>query len=146
VRLRLEEIKSRVEEGGRLEALLRIMIHVRERGRSVDERGFQMLRRICAEHPDGRKMPISQLRDIIKEQVFLMEIDQERALEALPRLLPTAQLRHTVVDAAQQLLDMRETPHPDEHARFHQVKQLLGLETEPPTRAKEPDGAHRQAG
>jgi hypothetical protein len=26
---------------------------------------------------------------------------------------------------------MRGTPHPDELARFHQVKQLLHLETEP---------------
>ena len=53
VRTRIEEIKSRVEEGGSLEALIRIMIHVRESGRSVDERGFQMLRRIGKEHRDG---------------------------------------------------------------------------------------------
>jgi hypothetical protein len=131
VQKRLDEIKSRVGEGGVFEALLRIMIHVRESGRSVDERGFQMLRKIGNEHPDGRKIPMSRLRDIIKEQVFLMELDKERALEALPRLLPTTQLRDAAVEAAQQLLDMRGTPHPDELARFHQVKQLLHLETEP---------------
>ncbi len=147
VRKRLEEIKSRVEEGGNVEALLRIMIHVRESGRSVDERGFQMLRKIGKERRDDERISLDRFREILKEQVFLMELDRERALAALPKLVPTEQSRRTVVEAAQQLLDVHGTPHPDELARFHQIKLLLGLETEPATRAKEPGGApHRQAG
>ena len=75
VRMRIEEIKSRVEEGGSLEALIRIMIHVRESGRSVDERGFQMLRRIGREHREGERVSLDRFREILKEQVFLMELD-----------------------------------------------------------------------
>jgi hypothetical protein len=146
VRTRIEEIKSRVEEGGSLEALIRIMIHVRESGRSVDERGFQMLRRIGKERREDERVSLDRLREILREQVFLMELDGERALAALPELVPTAQLRRTVVEAVQQLLDMRGTTHPDELARFNQIKRLLDLEPEPTTRAKEPGGAHRQAG
>src|SRR3954471_24636373 len=70
VRKRLDEIKSRVGEGGVFEALLRIMIHVRESGRSVDERGFQMLRRIGREHREGEQVSLDRLREILKEQVF----------------------------------------------------------------------------
>jgi hypothetical protein len=147
VRMRIEEIKSRVEEGGSLEALIRIMIHVRESGRSVDERGFQMLRRIGREHREGDQVSLDRFREILKEQVFLMELDSERALAALPRMVPTAQLRRSVVEAVQQLLDVRGKPHPDELARLHQIKQLLGLEAEPHSREKEPGGSpHRQAG
>jgi hypothetical protein len=147
VEKRLEEIKSRVEEGGSVEALIRIMIHVRESGRSVDERGFQMLRKIGKERREGEQISLDRFREILKEQVFLMELDRERALAALPRLVPTEQSRRTVIEAAQQLLDVHGTPHPDELARFHQIKLLLGLETEPATRAKEAGGApHRQAG
>jgi hypothetical protein len=62
VRTRIEEIKSRVEEGGDVEALLRIMIHVRESGRSVDERGFQMLRRIGKERRDGGRRSTGSAR------------------------------------------------------------------------------------
>ena len=138
VRMRIEDIKSRVEEGGSLEALIRIMIHVRESGRSVDERGFQMLRRIGREHREGEGVSLDRFREILKEQVFLMELDRERALAALPKLVPTAPLRRTVVEAAQQLLDVHGKPHPDEIARLHQVMQLLGLETEPHSREKEP--------
>jgi hypothetical protein len=147
VRKRIEEIKARVEEGGSLEALIRIMIHVRESGRSVDERGFQMLRRIGKEHREGERVSPDRLREILKEQVFLMELDGERALAALPKLVPTTQLRRTVVEAVQQLLDIRGTAHPNELARFSQIKRLLDLEPEPATRAKEPgDAPHRQAG
>ena len=134
---RLEEIKSRVEEGGSVEALIRIMIHVRESGRSVDERGFQMLRKIGKERREGEQISLDRFREILKEQVFLMELDRERALAALPKLVPTEQSRRTVVEAAQQLLDVHGTPHPDELARLHQIKLLLDLETEPTTRAKE---------
>jgi hypothetical protein len=75
-----------------------------------------------------------------------MELDGERALAALPKLVPTEQSRRTVVEAAQQLLDVRGTPHPDELARLYQIKLQLDLEPEPTTRVKEPGGAHRQAG
>jgi hypothetical protein len=147
VRMRIEDIKSRADEGGSLEALIRIMIHVRESGRSVDERGFQMLRRIGREHREGEGVSLDRFREILKEQVFLMELDRERALAVLPKLVPTAPLRRTVVEAAQQLLDVHGKPHPDEIARLHQVMQLLGLETEPHSREKEPGGSpHRQAG
>jgi hypothetical protein len=147
VRMRLEEIKSRVEEGGTVEALVRIMIHVRESGRSIDERGFQMLRKIGKERRDDERISLDRFREILKEQVFLMELDRERALAALPKLVPTEQSRRAVVEAAQQLLDVRGTPHPDELARLHQIKLLLDLETEPATRGKEPGSApHRHAG
>jgi len=147
VEKRLEEIKSRVEEGGSVEALVRIMIQVRESGRSIDERGFQMLRRIGKERRDDERISLDRFREILKEQVFLMELDRERALAALPKLVPTVQSRRAVVEAAEQLLDVHGTPHPDELARLHQVKRLLNLEAEPATRAKEAGGVpHRQAG
>ena len=106
-----------------------------------------MLRKIGKERREGEQISLDRFREILKEQVFLMELDRDRALTALPKLVPTEQSRRTVVEAAQHLLDVRGTPHPDELARFHQIKVLLGLETEPATRAKEAGGApHRQAG
>jgi hypothetical protein len=147
VQKRLENIKSRVAEGGTVEALIRIMIQVRESAQSIDERGFQMLRKIGKERRDEERVPLDRFREILKEQVFLMELDRERALAALPKLVPTDQSRRAVVEAAQQLLDVDGTLHSDELARFDQIKLLLGLETEPATRAKEAGGApHRQAG
>jgi hypothetical protein len=147
VRLRLEEIKSRVAEGGSVEALIRIMIQVRESGHGVDERGFQMLRKIGKERRDQERISVDRFREILKEQVFLMELDREQALAALPGLVPTEQSRRTVVDAARQLLDLHGKSRPDELARLHQIELLLGLETQPQTRVKEPGGVpHRQAG
>ena len=70
-----------------------------------------------------------------------MELDRERAVAALPKLVPAEQDRRSVVEAAQQLLDVHGTPHPDELARLHQIKLLLNLEAEPAGRA-----THRQAG
>ena len=141
--MRIEDIKSRVEEGGSLEALIRIMIHVRESGRSVDERGFQMLRRISEERREGRGIPGPVPRD--PEGAGLPDgTGRERALAALPKLVPTAPLRRTVVEAAQQLLDARQAAS-GRIARLHQIMQLLG-QTEPQAERRNPVEPPRQAG
>src|SRR3954451_9886604 len=101
------------------------MIHVRESGRSIDERGFQMLRKIGKERRDDERVSLDRFREILKEQVFLMELDRDRALAPLPRLGAAEQSRRTVIEAARQVLDMHATPHPDDPAQFHQMKLLL---------------------
>ena len=102
---RIADIKARVNQGGELEALLRILIHVRSDEGGADERGFQVIRKLRQERPDARSRPLSQLREIIKEQVFLMQLDEDRALAALPTLLPTEPERRTALDIVRRILE-----------------------------------------
>src|SRR5208337_2176711 len=49
---------------------------------------FAALRQIRAEHSESRRLTLVQFKEIVKEQYLMLRIDQERAISAVPILLP----------------------------------------------------------
>ncbi|MBV8092683.1 MAG: DUF3141 domain-containing protein [Acetobacteraceae bacterium] len=84
---RAAELEQRIDQGGPAEAFLRALIYVRGPERKVDERGFKALQEINAAQPQGR-MPLVRLKEVLKEQFLIMMLSEERAIAALPKLLP----------------------------------------------------------
>ena len=124
---RVVEIKARVDQGGGLAALLRILIHIHGHDRGVDERTFQMVRKLRQEYPNANSLPMPQLRETVREQVFLMELDREQAMTALPTLLPSEPERHAVLAVARRILEVQGPLDPDEEALMRQVEGRLGV-------------------
>ena len=54
----------------------------------VDERGFAALKQISAELPAAKRVGLSRFKEIVKEQYLILLVDAERAIAALPKLLP----------------------------------------------------------
>src|SRR5262245_50357052 len=62
----------------------------------VDESGFDALRRIRAASPDGKTLPLpeltpmtlSEFKALVREQFFMLLIDEPGAVAAIPALLP----------------------------------------------------------
>jgi len=84
------EIEARVDRGGLCEAVVRALLYVRL-GLAVpaaDERAFAVLRQIRAEHPETRRLTLAHFKECVKEQDLMLRIDQERAIAAVPILLP----------------------------------------------------------
>ena len=52
---------------------------------AVDERGFEAVRRIRRAHGD---MPLSAFKALVREQFYMLLIDPEAALAAIPSMLP----------------------------------------------------------
>ena len=52
---------------------------------SVNERAFEMVRRIRRTHGD---LPLSAFKALVRDQFNMLLIDQEAALAAIPALLP----------------------------------------------------------
>ncbi len=125
------EITARVAEGGVREALFRILVYVRHAGSGVDERTFQMLFRIRDEHASG-KAPLSQARTVLREQVFLMQLNETAAMEALPGLLPTETDRKGVLAAAERILTATGPLASEQRTRLRTVEDLL--------RVRQPNG------
>jgi len=63
-------------------------MYVRRAEGSVDERGFAMLKKLHEAQPPGRPRSMAQLKQVLREQSLFLRLDQERAIEALPKLLP----------------------------------------------------------
>jgi len=84
---RIGEIKSRIGVGGLQECAVRGLIYVGLAKGSVDERGVHALRRLRL-MDDRPRMTLSQFKAMAREQFFMLLLDPEAALAAIPHLLP----------------------------------------------------------
>jgi Protein of unknown function (DUF3141) len=87
VEKRIAEIKSGINEGGLQECTIRGLIYVGLARGSVDERGVAALRRIRLTE-GGSRLTLAQFKAMAREQFFLLQLEPEATLAAIPSLLP----------------------------------------------------------
>ncbi len=87
VRRRIEELIANVAQGGLREAFVRALLFVNLPGGSADERRFHVLKSLI--EADGGT--IAELKTIIREQFFLLLLDEDAAVAALPHLMDEGQ-------------------------------------------------------
>jgi hypothetical protein len=98
VRRRIDELKAKMAQGGPREAAIRALLYVRMPENAADERGFEMLRRIREEH--GAEKPLAEFKQDLREQYFMLRIDQRRAIAAIQSMLAERE------EEARQLLEV----------------------------------------
>jgi uncharacterized protein YihD (DUF1040 family) len=74
-----------MDQGGPREAAIRALIYVRLPEKAADERSFEMLRRIRAEH--GAKKSLAEFKQDLREQYYMLRLDERRAVDAIPLML-----------------------------------------------------------
>ena len=80
-------LKARINKGGLQECTIRGLIYVGLARGFVDERGVAALRRIRLTE-EGTKMTLAQFKAMAREQFYLLLLEPEATLAAIPRLLP----------------------------------------------------------
>ena len=126
------ELERRFEVGGLPQAVLRALIYVRMPQRSVDERGFAAVQAIRAMQPVNDRMSMAELKACLKEQYLLVRLDEERAVRAIPRLLPDSEhARRAALDALLQVLGARGALPEEGLRRLTRVEALFGIEAGP---------------
>jgi hypothetical protein len=85
VERRIEELKANMAVGGPLEAALRALIYIRLSDGAADERSFALLRRMRQEA--GKSVPIRAFKKMLREQFFMLIIDERGAIDAIPEML-----------------------------------------------------------
>jgi uncharacterized protein DUF3141 len=88
VETKIAELKARMTQGGLREGLVRTLLYVGLSRAAVDERGFEAIRRIRAANHDGKMLPLAEFKLMVREQFFMLLIDQQAAVAAIPALLP----------------------------------------------------------
>jgi Protein of unknown function (DUF3141) len=82
---RIAELKSRIPLGGLREAVVRALIYVGLGRVSVDERGFETVRRLRGKYGD---IPLSDFKALVHDQFFMLLIDKDASLAAIPPCFP----------------------------------------------------------
>jgi len=123
---RIAELKSRIPAGGLRAAVIRSLLYAGMNRAAIDERGFELARRIREAHGD---IPIADFKALVREQFNILLIDQEAALAAIPSMLPPEmETREKGYDLIKQLLSARGELSAEDKKRISEVARLFGLE------------------
>jgi hypothetical protein len=121
-------LDHRYEAGGADEGALRALIYTRRPDGAADERGFRMLKIIRDTRKANRKLTLSQFREMARDQLQLVVLDEERAITALPKLLhPGEPESDAALDALRALLVAPGSLTKEEKSRVIRVEKVLGV-------------------
>jgi hypothetical protein len=141
---RIAELKAKIPQGGLREALVRTMLYVGMPRGGVDERGFEAIRRLRAADPDSKALPSPELtrlsledfKALVREQFFMLLIDQPAAVAAIPELLPKdIAARSAAFALLRQVLSAAGEITAESAARLREAAQWYGVD--PARRATE---------
>ena len=82
---RIEELRAGMDKGSPREAAIRALLYVAMPKKAVDERGFQAMLRTRDEQDSD--MSLSQFKETVREQFFMLLVDERQAVEAIPKLI-----------------------------------------------------------
>jgi len=127
---RIAELKSRIGEGGLREAAVRGLLYVGSARGMVDERSLEALRNL-RRNDAGARLTLSEFKTLVREQFFMLLLDREAALAAIPKLLPdNANDRRAAFAAIGKVLSASAAISGEVASRFQRVAELFGVDAD----------------
>lgn len=134
IQQRIAELKARLAEGGWREAAIRSLVYIGLAGPGVDERAFEVLRQMRAEHGG---LTLEEFKQVLREQFFALLLDRDGALAAIPKMLPAdAAVRAEALGKIRQVVSAVGDPTGERAERLARIEKMF-LAGEP---AKSPAG------
>ena len=125
---RIAELKSRIGEGGLREAAIRGLLYVGSARGMVDERSLEALRNV-RRSDSGARLTLAEFKMLVREQFFMLLLDQEAALAAIPKLLPDdAKARQAAFAAIREVLSASAAISGAVARRLRRVAELFGVD------------------
>jgi pimeloyl-ACP methyl ester carboxylesterase len=126
---RVAELKSKIGSGGLREAGIRALLYVGSARGMVDERSLEALRRL-RQTDESRRITLAEFKMLVREQFFMLLLDREAALAAIPKLLPAdIDDRRKVFAAIEEVLSASAEISGEVAKRLKEVAGLFGLDT-----------------
>ncbi len=126
IQARMNELRSRIADGGLREAVVRSLVYIGLGGPGADERSFAVLNKIWAEYAGD--MTLQQFKHLLREQFFALLLDQNGAISALPGMLPDdATARKNAVERIRAVVNATGKPEGLRADRLKQIEQLFDM-------------------
>ncbi len=124
---RIAELKSHITNGGLLEATIRGLLYAGMPRGKVDERGIQALRQVRLSESAPR-MSVAEFKRMAREQYFLLLLDPEATLAAIPQLLSVnGEDRQKGLAAIRDVLSASAEISGDVAKRLERVEELFAV-------------------
>jgi hypothetical protein len=129
---RIAELKSHITTGGLHECVVRAALYVGMSRAAIDERGFETVRRIRLAREGVPRLTLAAFKALVREQYFMLLIDPEAALAAIPDLLPPDDdTRRKAFAVVRQVIGARGEIAGEVAERLARMAQLFGVASEP---------------
>jgi hypothetical protein len=146
LRSRIAELKSHIATGGLREALVRGLLYVGMARGSADERGLAAIRRLRAARDDKSRLTLAEFKALTREQYFMLIIDQEATLAAIPDLLPSdPHARRKAFATLREVLSAGGAIAGEAAERMQRIAGLFGVEADAAGARPEAAGARPEA-
>jgi len=140
---RRAELESRFDKGGSVEAALRAVIYIRRGEGGADERSFAVLKQLHDAQPPGRPRSMAQLKEALRDQSLLLRRNEERAVAAIPRLLPRDNdERARTLRAVQRLISAQGDLSDEGRRRLARIEKLFAVAAAPTEKKEAADAGH----
>jgi hypothetical protein len=92
----------------------------------VDERGFESIRRIRRAQENMPALPLSQFKTLVREQFYMLLIDEDASLAALPSMLPAdSEVRGMALNLIKEILSARGEFTATDTERLERVEKIF---------------------
>ncbi|MFZ4479765.1 MAG: DUF3141 domain-containing protein [Rhodoferax sp.] len=124
IQKRIAELKAGIAEGSAREATIRAMLYIGMGGGGVDERAFNALRQIRAEN---QGVSLQEFKQKVRTQYFSLVLDRDRALAAIPKMLPAdPAVRTQLLAAIRRTIEAAGAVTGERAQRLAQIEKLFG--------------------
>ena len=125
---RIADLKSKVTAGGLRAAVIRALLYAGMVRGGVDERGFEMVRRLRRSHGE---IPLSEFKALVREQFLILLVAPDAALAALPGMIPSdPEVRQTALGLVKQVLAARGDITGEMAERLARIAGLLEIDAD----------------
>ena len=126
LRKRIAALEAAIPSGGPAAAVMRALLYAGMPRGSIDERGFEALRLI---RHSQTELTLVQFKALVREQFYMLLINQKAALAAIPGMLPPdPSKRREAFELIQTVLSVRGGLSGEDRARLGEVARLFGLD------------------
>jgi len=127
VEARIVELKARIGHGGLRECWIRALLYVGMTRGMFDERSLEALRRMRRED-EASRLTLAEFKMLVREQFFMLILDPEASLAAMPKMLPEdIELRRRAFTAIRDVLSIAGDVSGETATRLKRVGELFGI-------------------
>ena len=120
-------LEPKFAAGGLPEAMIRSLVYIGLAERSIDERGFTAAKAIRDARPAGLRLSQPALKEMFRDQFLLLTMDQDRAVQALPGLLPAdPAVRREALADIRRVLEASGSMSEERTRRLAEVEAIFG--------------------
>ena len=121
-RVQAEAYAARLQTGGYDAALTRAVMYVLSVDRALDQRCALALN---VARQQVMRLSLAAFKDVVRDQSFLLQLERERAVEALAVLVPEAEARKDLLQQVRDIVGAAGPPGVAERDRLTRLSQVL---------------------